>query len=409
MFSQLGWVDFAEKDRQQMMDVVHLFREQETRDELGIGTIRDALANHFFPGTSTIQTRARYMLFVPWVYRQLERKRVAAAEIAVRARRAEIKLIYALLKSDDTDGVIGKEAKDALQRLPSSVYWSGLGAWAIRLYPGSQDQYHRYLDIYYTRKAAASQNDEEELLPGGPRSNWDPGLPEAPSGFLEQAELALTLDEARYLREHIHCHHQGSLLARLALADRHYDSVDFVWNHPLAASLPASLREDVWHARNFSETILGSILLYNLMLAEKRKVSELIEHYGSRLDEWAASLSFRWPDLTAWFSDLQAFWSLNALKIANIPHLSRKFVDDWLRLVFAGEPAGLNRSAQARRLVHDREVGLKRGRARLENDRALELWTGRSGDRQLDYRWGNAAWFLADIFDGLRAGEVDHA
>ena len=43
------------------------FRIKESRDELGLGAIRASFADALFPGTSTIQTRLRYMLFVPWV------------------------------------------------------------------------------------------------------------------------------------------------------------------------------------------------------------------------------------------------------------------------------------------------------------------------------------------------------
>ena len=42
-----------------MLDVVSFFYERDIRDELGFGTIRDAFADYFFPGTSTIQTPAR--------------------------------------------------------------------------------------------------------------------------------------------------------------------------------------------------------------------------------------------------------------------------------------------------------------------------------------------------------------
>ena len=45
-------------------------------------------ADAFFPGTSTIQTRARYFLFVSWVYRELEKKRVPSEKVRDRARRA---------------------------------------------------------------------------------------------------------------------------------------------------------------------------------------------------------------------------------------------------------------------------------------------------------------------------------
>ena len=48
----------------------HLLSEQGAVDELGIGIIRDAFANYFFPGTSTIQNRAKYFLIVPYVLRE---------------------------------------------------------------------------------------------------------------------------------------------------------------------------------------------------------------------------------------------------------------------------------------------------------------------------------------------------
>lgn len=69
--SGLTWLDYSEHDRQKMMDAIQLFREPGTLDELGIGTVRDAFADLLFPGTSTIQTRARYFFFVPWVYLDL--------------------------------------------------------------------------------------------------------------------------------------------------------------------------------------------------------------------------------------------------------------------------------------------------------------------------------------------------
>ena len=55
---QLGWIDFSKEDRQKAVDVINLLSEQGAVDELGIGVIRDAFANYFFPGTSTIQTIA---------------------------------------------------------------------------------------------------------------------------------------------------------------------------------------------------------------------------------------------------------------------------------------------------------------------------------------------------------------
>ncbi len=131
-----------------------MFREQDTRDELGIGVIHDAFSEMLFPGTSTIQTRAKYMLFVPWIYRTHERKKTPSAEIADKARRDEVRLGNAMLTTEDTDGIFGKEAGAKLQRLPSNVCWSGLRRWGIRHFLGSQEEYHRYLDKFFIRQSS---------------------------------------------------------------------------------------------------------------------------------------------------------------------------------------------------------------------------------------------------------------
>ncbi len=146
MLSTFTWLDYSERERRKMLDVINLFRERDTRDEIGIGGVRDRFADLLFPGTSTIQTRARYFLFIPWIYRQLEQERVRSVDVGRLAREREVRLIYALRSSDDTNGVIGKEAGAALKRLPSSIYWQGLAIWGIRLFPGSVEQYHRSLD-----------------------------------------------------------------------------------------------------------------------------------------------------------------------------------------------------------------------------------------------------------------------
>lgn len=119
MVSRFAWLDHSESDRRKALNAVNLFREQDTRDELGIGTVRDALADSFFPRISTIQTRTKYLLFIPWIYQTLKAGRTKSSDIAIMARRHEIDLIYQLQKSDDTDGVIGKDANTGLQRLPS--------------------------------------------------------------------------------------------------------------------------------------------------------------------------------------------------------------------------------------------------------------------------------------------------
>jgi hypothetical protein len=147
------WLDYSERERRKMLDVVDLFRGHDTRDELGIGSVRDAFADKLFPGTSTIMTRARYFLLVPWTYQKLAKQRVTSADIAARARCAELSLVQPIEDSGDNDGNIGKLAKTTLKRLLSSVCWQGLAVWGIRSFGGAQVQYHRSLDRYYAQLA----------------------------------------------------------------------------------------------------------------------------------------------------------------------------------------------------------------------------------------------------------------
>jgi hypothetical protein len=48
--STLGWLDTDNEQRRKMLEVIDLFKEEGTVDELGIGSIRDALADALFPG-----------------------------------------------------------------------------------------------------------------------------------------------------------------------------------------------------------------------------------------------------------------------------------------------------------------------------------------------------------------------
>jgi hypothetical protein len=407
MASYFGWVDFAEEDRKKMMDVIHLFNEPDTRDELGIGTIRDAFADYFFPGTSTIQTRARYFLFIPWIYNALENKKVKSKEIAHRLRKEEVKLIEALLNTDDKNGIIGIREKEKLQRLPSNIYWAGLESWGIRTYSGSQNQYHHYLDTFYTKKKLMVKNDDNESVV---EHNWHSGLPKSPEDFPKCADLILTSEEAHYLQERVLSQHEESLLYSLVSGDM-FEKGNFFWNLPntIMDSLSETLRKDIQHAYNFSETMLGAALLYNLMLAQMKENDDLIEKYNMQFDEWIKSISdsHRWKELVAWYDDLDGFWTSTALKDINIHHNTKKFVKNWYKMIF--EITKLNliaKNKDALELISKREEQLKSNRARLQNPRALDIWNGSEKIRQLDFRWGTVEMIVQDILNGLNEGET---
>jgi hypothetical protein len=403
MPSTFTWLDYSESDRRKMLDVIALFREKDTRDELGVGSVRDAFADIFFPGTSTIQTRARYFLFVPWMYRLLEQRKVRSADVARVARQLEIELISGLMTGGEAgQGVIGERSRAALQRLPSNVYWLGLGIWGFRFFPGSHDQYHRSLDRFYAASHGrrSARTTEDDVLDDPVSPNWHPGLPPVPAGFPNNVTFTLTADEAEYLAERIKISVPSSLLNYLI--DVGYDAppVNFIWEHPSLANFPAGHRDRIIHARNFSVAIHGSALLYNLMLAELVKSEERIDEYRDRLLGWAYRLTDLRTELAQW--DRQGFWEIAFASGSTITPQTRAFINAWLDFACApGLAVTAADSSAMRALIHDRERRLKHQQARLDNPRAREQWNGAAGTGQLDYRWFRAQQLIADIQTAL--------
>lgn len=403
--SAFVWLDYSERERRKMLDVVDLFREHDTRDELGLGSVRDAFADLLFPGTSTIMTRARYFLLVPWMYQQQEKSRTSSAQIAASARRAEIALVNVIRQSNDSAGNIGKLANKTLKRLPSSVYWQGLSVWGIRTFRGSQAQYHRSLDRYYAQvtrhggRAAERDVEHDDLIP----PNWHAGLIKPPPGFPKECSLSLTQREAEYLSERIRLGpgSAGSLLAALVAGQRRCEEVPFAWEHPDSAGLPEKLRLQLDHARNFSEIMHGAPLLYNLILAEQDHREEGIAKYRQAFKEWANLVAVRTKALSAW--NREKFWQLVRSVNPRVTSPTYEFINSWWDLVLDSQVARLSESSAARLLIRERERRLKKSLARIDNDRARELWTGDSGTAQLEFRWRISQQLLDDIFAGLEA------
>ncbi len=410
MPSTLSWLDYSEHDRRQVLDIVDLFRERDTRDELGVGVIRDTFSDILFPGTSTIQTRAKYFLFIPWIYRDLEGKRVSLPEFESRARREETKLIDALLQSGERDGVIGQFARGALQRLPSVIYWSGLQRWGILLPPVSREYYIRTIDTTY-HSATRNEYGDDGSAPIETRTQtWHPELVHAPDGFPQDVTFNLTTAEAAYLRDRIITRVPRTMLAHLIQSGRRLDDVEVPWQLTESHDLTPRIQWQLLHAENFSLVMWGAALLYNLMLALALQNDDRIHEYHGLLDEWSVELHIHGDRLRQW--NCAEFWELLEEAGARVPLLTRRFVDTWLNMAIESTTsretvALLCQSEEARCLIHQRERSLKRGKARLDNQRALELWNGAAGAIRLTYRWPQARRIITDILDGLEA--ADHA
>ena len=338
MSATLTWLDHDAADRDRMNRILALFRERDTRDELGVGVIRDLLADELFPGTSTIQTRLRYMLFVPWIYQQLEAEEWAASDLADEARRREVALVKVLSESDDTAGVFGKRAGGALQRLPSSVYWAGLGIWRIRRFNGSQEQYQDAIDgIYRTRNnrrhledVARRRGEAVDAGDGLSTLTWHTKMPAPPTEFPKTATIHLTQEEAQFIQDQIVTAHPQSLLARVILL--RLPDVAFPWQHPSMSQFPTEHRELLHHADLLSQTMHGAAILYNLMLAEITVSSELVKARLDDAKQWLLSLDRR--SLGNWTFDWVSPLSFKHQQL--ISPRTMDFCKQWVGLVRDG-------------------------------------------------------------------------
>lgn len=410
MPSFLAWLDYSEGQRRKVLDVIDAFRQKDSRDELGLGGVRDAFADALFPGTGTVQTRARYFLFIPWIYRSLQDRGVSASEVVLSARKSEVALIKALVDGGETNGVIGIERRERLKRLPSSIYWLGLEKWRIRRLHGSQADFHRM----WKRIGGAGQslrNDDGEHLSDSYAFPWHAKLPDAPPGFPWKASFKLTAEESRYLREQVTTLHPRTLLAFLLDHCEPWEPVAFPWEHPRAGDAPAYVREELAEARIFSEVMLGAAILYNLLLAEKLAAAhsadagpadERVDDYRAQLKDWArregcAPLPSGWPT--------DSFWDIAPTTNSNISPRARMFVSAWAVHAAEIRVGGKADTAAARQLISDRELAVKGPKkARLHDASALALWNGAAGMGQMDFRWGRTQRIALDILEGaLRA------
>lgn len=407
MPSRFAWIDVDEASRRTMLDFIDQFRDQGTLDEIGIGTIRDAFADYFFPGTTTVQTRARYFLFVPWMYRRLEIKVTPSAELARKLRAAELGLLEAMREAGVGEGerLIGRQSGAALKRWPSSIYWAGLGRWGIRRFPGSQERYRRWLDTFYRRRRHAADEIEREL--GDEYAdNWDPDphFPKIPAGFPEGMTMNMRRQDAEYLVHRIRISCPGSLLASL-LGNASALEADAIWKLPNLADLSGELQEQIRHARWFAQVMHGASLLYYWSAASLGRQTERADKAEELLDKWASLLKEDWRDVLAWSVARNQLWESPAFGEVKVPDRTRRFVEGWMdHIVERGPAAAIWKSETALRLIKDRERETKtEARARLWSRQQLERWDPSDAPFLLDYRWGIASSMLKDIQVGLAA------
>ena len=408
MQGTLTWLDLTSRDRSRMRRVLDLFNEPGTIDEMGLASLRDGFSEALFPGTSTTQTRLRYVLFVPWIYKRLEAATTSSADVAAAGRKAETALIHPLRDSNE-DGIIGARSGASLGRLPSSVYWYALVRWGVFQHNRSRAWYHSNFGRLAGQSPSAAVAADDPGVMDLRRPSWHSRLPTPPDDFPARISFALTQEEAEFVEGRIEERCAGTLLAHLASAGGKLVE-GLPWAQPAARNATPEVRELVELARRFSLHVEGVALLYNLLLAERRHAINGSNEDEARIDSYQGRIS-QWTEREA---EEVAFnpdelWVFAARHRVRVRALQRRFVESWSARI--AEIVGATRRGsgrvggdpQLRRLVAARERQLKGRRSRLDDIARLLDWNGAAGVGRMNFRWHRVRALLDDLHRGLEA------
>ena len=399
---QLGWIDFSKEDRQKALDVINLLSEQGAVDELGIGIVRDAFANYFFPGTSTIQTRAKYFLIVPYILRDAvdgrygkDVNRILRA-IDTEEKECGIKLLESNPKAE---GVIGTRVlpKGWVARKPSDIYWNGIRTYGIFCNYGlSIPEYVSLAVKLNTQKSYAKLGNRNDEAEENEKDDSDAGdimnvsfwnLPIYHDNWRDNLTIELTNEEAFYLDKQIQKGAKGTLL-EYVLKNRidmnKYE--DFV---SMAAELSEKVEEKLAHmmklACEFNNLVYMARVRFNVMLSEEEN-----EVAVSEWDRLKPQVKRRANvDLSAVFHELELHNPGTYLFLSKLQEAFKALDID-----------------AADELIKKRERQLKGiNRAKLNRTKEFDhsKWVGGG---ELDYRFSNARRIINEIYSGEVSSDV---
>lgn len=400
MPSTFSWMDLRDDDAQRVREALSAFDDRGMIDPLGFGQVRDAFSEMLFPGTSTLHTRARYFVLIPWVYQRLDEGSTQPKNAPWRARDLEISLIEALLRGSPTqEGIIGRQARGATQQLASGAYWGPLQRWGIRRYNGSRQQYLASLDS--RRRLRRSRAADADSLDRDLATEWHPALPSRPDGLWDEATIELQPDEALFLQERVLESAPQSYLAHLLLAGGPSDA-EAPWHDPARATAPAAVATRLHHAELFSLLALGGELRYNRDLSDAIVADggePMDRDFPGRLAEWVDAMSDYQHTLAAW--DRDELWHLVTTQNPRLGMRIRRFVDQWLDLAVA-DPEAAAEGATAGRILIKREASMKGARAKLANRRARERDPAPQGGGRMTFRWAQVRGVAGEIARGVQ-------
>lgn len=395
---QLGWVDFSKEDREKVLDVMNLLQEQGAVDEIGIGMIRDAFANRFFPGTSTIQTVAKYFLIVSYVLKEATEGRYGSDlnRILRRIDQEEKECGIRLMQNcPGEEGIIGRRVlpQNWVARKPSNIYWNGICTYGICKRNLTIPELIRVSVLLQGQKRASALGNSGDEAAGPERDDADAGreaavqlfsVPDDYYGDWRSAlSIHLTASEAGFLRSKIESNVASSFLAYIlknSVDVDKYTSFEAIYED-LGGSVPAELGRTMKLAYDFNRLVYTARVRYNYILSNGQN--------DAAAAEWQ-TIEGKMPYMLS--VDIDEV--LQTLRISNFR--LRRFLIGFQSSLAAGS------LADADQILIGREIEIKsRSRAKLckRDDYANDVWIG---GRLLDYRFSSAKRIITDIYRGER-------
>lgn len=392
----LGWIDFSKSERGKVLSVLELLGERDTLDELGIAPVRDGFANLFFPGTSTIQTRAKYFLIVPYALKELELEKKCDPNQLWDSLNDLERECAQQLRADklDTDGIIGKLALEHgswVKRTPADIYWSGLRRYGI--FMGGNLSLSEYVRAICDQKKGKKEKNglgnrridaqEQEVDDKDAGADHDLrfwNLSTYEKHWRETLSIRLTPEEGTFLRTRIISSCPDSMLGYV-LRERNWEFLDcksFQELESVITSFPELVQRDYALARDFSEFLLVVRTVYNLVVSADQNLEAL-----ALWSEQKVSLSqLSNVDLQAIFQRLNLYRHLPL----------REFLSKMQSLMMDGDLEAMKRE------VTRRETALKQSRAKTQHPGEMDV-SAWYGGKQLNYRFANAKRIVRDLME----------
>ena len=392
---ELGWVDFSKTERDKVLNILDLLEVQGVLDELGIAPIRDGYSNLFFPGTTTIQTRAKYFFIVPYAFRDLEFSRnFNYLKLKKDLENTENNCAKIFLGNNpDESGVIGRRAIQSnswVKRPPSSVYWAGLRKYGFFKGKMSIDQYVKYIAFQKQNNAndrnlgnSSDESHDDKSAGDNQKINLF-NISTYRKDWMDNLEMKLTYDEGQFLKTQITDTCPNSIIGQV-LKNNMYEFLDLTSFSDIEAivdKFPEDIQKDYGKARDFSEFTFALNVVYNMIVSQNRNRKANKEFSSLDLKEVSA---------------IDIDYIMNSLNIFN-PYL-RRFLNDSKS---AMEDDDLD---ELERVICNREIFLK-GPNRSKTAHPGEYDTDRwfVGDR-LDYRFTIARTIVSDIYESEEDGD----